>query len=911
VTRRISVEIVGSSESVERAFSRTQNAAQRFSLGIGTILKSVVIFDAINAGINGISSALSEGTSRFAENARVTAQTAAVLKSTGDVSALTAGQVHSLGLELSNLSGIDDEVIRQGENVLLSFTNIRNSVGKGNDIFNQATKLVVDYAARTGKDVPTAAILLGRALEDPASKLTALSRAGIVFTKSQIAMVRQIEATKGVLAAQKDVLGELAKRYAGAAAAAGKTLPGQLAILHDRFRDLAGQLVGSVLPAFTKVITGLTDFVSRASEAHGFHAKLTIVWEGVEAVARNIFDLIGGAIRSLALNLQANLTVAWQGISAAASGAEDALGKAVSSVDWNRVWANARGIADGLQKRLEEIDFGKIGGAIGTGIAAAIRNAIPVAKDLAQRISDVIGAIDFNSFGKKLGPGLAAAVVTAFVTLTDPSFWLKNWRLTLSVALVAFGGSVGKVAGKLGEVLARPFVRVGEEAALALAGSIEKFAPKIGDAVLTGLLKLPSLIGRALAPLGRVVGRVFDRLGGVAKFTIKVLGIEAAIGAVTSLFRRLAHVIGNSLDSAWDAMKRKAIHAVLDIIEPFTHLPGFLGGGPFRAMKDALQQQLDGMVVASDAAAKRIGQSFSGVGKFFQSIVDAIGSIGQNAAGAENPSSAFLAGSAQGTPPPIKFAKPPGPDAGAANLAKGFVLPFNLQLEQAKADASGSQQAILKAARDIAAFVRGVIPKLSGDKLVGAYQELATVNNTITAAVKAAADKIKNFSVPLKLQVDQAKFDALGNTTNLRLVLEKIRSTAEKALKSMKLGLQGQLDAWNTIKSVNDQLKNLANSTKLGFKEANLDSFVKGLGLTPAEAKAVKARISQLGPGGTVPGQGVGAFGGVIGPGGELVVHTHVNLDGKEVAKNTTRHQQRGARRNPPQRRGPFAGGGL
>jgi len=820
--------------------------------------------------------------------------------------------VHSLGLELSNLSGIDDEVIRQGENVLLSFTNIRDSVGKGNDIFTQATKVVVDYAARTGKDVPTAAILLGRALEDPATKLTALSRAGIVFSKSQIEMVKQVEATQGVLAAQKIVLAELEKRFGGAAAAAGKTLPGQLQILHDRFRDLAGQLVGSVVPAFTKVVSGLTDFVTKASEAHGFHAKLSIVWEGVEGVARNIFDLIGREIRSLALNLQANLTVAWQGISAAAAGAEDALGQAVASVDWNRVWAQARGIADGLQKRLEEINFGKIGGAIGTGIAAAVKEAIPVAQDLAQRISEVIGKIDFNSFGKKLGPGLAAAVVTAFVTLTDPSFWLKNWQLTLSVALVAFGGSVGKIAGKLGEVLARPFVRIGETAALAMAGSIEKFSPKIADAVLSGLVKLPSLIGRALAPLDRVVARAFDRLGTVAKFTVKVLGIEAAIAAVTSLFRRLAHVIGSALDSAWEAMKEKALHAVLDIIEPFTHLPGFLGGGPFRAMKDALQKQLDGMVASSAAAAKQIGQSFAGTGAFFQSILNAITSIAafQNPAGSENPSPALLAGSTRGIPAPVKLPRAPGPEGGLA-AAKGFTLPFNLQLEQAKADASGSQAAILKAARDIAAFIRGIIPKLSGEKLLGAYQELATVNNTITAAVKAAADKIKNFSVPLKLQVDQAKFDALGDTAGLRVALEKIRSTAEKALKSMKLGLQGQIDAWDTIKSVNDQLKNLASGAQLGFKEANTAAFVKGLGLTADQAKALRARLSQFGPGGTIPGSGVGAFGGVIGPGGELVVHTHVNLDGKEVARNTTRHQQRGARRNPPQRRGPFAGGGL
>ena len=37
-------------------------------------------------------------------------------------------------------SGIDDEAIASGENLLLTFKNIRNEVGKGNKIFDQATE---------------------------------------------------------------------------------------------------------------------------------------------------------------------------------------------------------------------------------------------------------------------------------------------------------------------------------------------------------------------------------------------------------------------------------------------------------------------------------------------------------------------------------------------------------------------------------------------------------------------------------------------------------------------------------------------------------------------------------------------------------------------------------------------------
>ena len=53
---------------------------------------------------------------------------------------VTAKQVDKLSASLMEKSGVDDEVIQSGENMLLTFTKIRNEAGKGNDIFNQATK---------------------------------------------------------------------------------------------------------------------------------------------------------------------------------------------------------------------------------------------------------------------------------------------------------------------------------------------------------------------------------------------------------------------------------------------------------------------------------------------------------------------------------------------------------------------------------------------------------------------------------------------------------------------------------------------------------------------------------------------------------------------------------------------------
>src|SRR6266542_2279421 len=75
---------------------------------------------------------------KFEESQKVANQTGAVLKSTGGAAHVTAKQVSGLADAISQKSGIDDEAIQSGENMLLTFKNIRNEAGRGNDIFNQS-----------------------------------------------------------------------------------------------------------------------------------------------------------------------------------------------------------------------------------------------------------------------------------------------------------------------------------------------------------------------------------------------------------------------------------------------------------------------------------------------------------------------------------------------------------------------------------------------------------------------------------------------------------------------------------------------------------------------------------------------------------------------------------------------------
>ena len=76
-----------------------------------------------------------------------------MLKSTGDAAKVTAREIENLAQKLSRKSGIDDEAIQSGENLLLTFTKIRNETGKGNHIFTRATSTIVDMSVALGQDL--------------------------------------------------------------------------------------------------------------------------------------------------------------------------------------------------------------------------------------------------------------------------------------------------------------------------------------------------------------------------------------------------------------------------------------------------------------------------------------------------------------------------------------------------------------------------------------------------------------------------------------------------------------------------------------------------------------------------------------------------------------------------------------
>lgn len=189
------------------------------------------------------------------ESNKIAAQTEQVIKSTGGAAKVTAGQIGDLATAISNKTGVDDEAIQQGQNLLLTFTNIRNEAGKGNDIFNQSTQTLVDMAAAMGTDVKGGAVQLGKALNDPIAGIGALSRVGVTFTDQQKEQIKTLVNSGKTMDAQKIILAELNKEFGGSAAA--QATAGQK--LSVTWGNVQEQLGNALLPVLDKVATFLAD----------------------------------------------------------------------------------------------------------------------------------------------------------------------------------------------------------------------------------------------------------------------------------------------------------------------------------------------------------------------------------------------------------------------------------------------------------------------------------------------------------------------------------------------------------------------------------------------------------------------------------------------------------------------------
>ena len=188
----------------------------------------------------------------------VFAQTQAVVKSTGEAAGLTADEMGEMASSMSASAGeslFSDDAILGAQNVLATFTNI-----KGQN-FGSATQSILDMSQALGMDLDSAAMQVGKALNDPVAGLAALSRSGVQFTAEQEAMIKSMVEAGNVAGAQEVMMAELNTQFGGSAAAAVDTYAGQQVVLKEKFADIQQTLGSALMPILMEFGTFMSDTV--------------------------------------------------------------------------------------------------------------------------------------------------------------------------------------------------------------------------------------------------------------------------------------------------------------------------------------------------------------------------------------------------------------------------------------------------------------------------------------------------------------------------------------------------------------------------------------------------------------------------------------------------------------------------
>jgi len=182
----------------------------------------------------------------------------ALLKATGNAAGLVGRDIEMMAEAIGKGTLASVQGARDAAGVLLTFKSITG------ETFKETLKLTQDLAAVGFGSMKTAALQLGKALEEPEIGLSALRRVGVSFTEQQkeqikvLAMTgRQMEAQAIIIKTLKEQVGGAGEGAAGGLAGAYDTLGENINLFFER--SASGR----------RIVDFLTNSINRLSEALG------------------------------------------------------------------------------------------------------------------------------------------------------------------------------------------------------------------------------------------------------------------------------------------------------------------------------------------------------------------------------------------------------------------------------------------------------------------------------------------------------------------------------------------------------------------------------------------------------------------------------------------------------------------
>ncbi|MDB4919856.1 hypothetical protein [Mucilaginibacter sp.] len=198
----------------------------------------------------------------YTEAQKTQTQLQQVVKSTGGIAGETKEQLEGYQKALMDQTGIDDDVIAKGEEMLLTFTNVR---GK---IYEQALPAIVDMTAALNggavsmEGIQKTAILVGKGLQDPINGATAWKKAGVALDDQQKEQIKTMVRSNDMMGAQAILLKELQKEFGGTAKAISDTDVGALQKFNTRIDNIKENIGGMIISIKGGMASAFEPFLS-------------------------------------------------------------------------------------------------------------------------------------------------------------------------------------------------------------------------------------------------------------------------------------------------------------------------------------------------------------------------------------------------------------------------------------------------------------------------------------------------------------------------------------------------------------------------------------------------------------------------------------------------------------------------
>ena len=384
-----------------------------------------------------------------------------VLSNMGHTSGVASKRVQDFARELGNATGIMPTTIKDAQGVLATFEGVAKTADVAGGSFDRATAAAADMSATLGMDVSGAAMMLGKALNDPVQGVSALRRAGVQLTEQQAEQVKAFTAAGDAAAAQDIILKEVEKQVGGAAVATANASD-KMKVAFANLKERVGTAALPAFEQFTDVAIKLADLVAPKLEA-----AVAVAAEAMAAGGQNVLDnwaQVEGGFEAFAAwvetewpNVSAELSEVWDDLRDVLPDVLDVLdqvGPALARMGELAAIAFSvfRALPDDLQQGIILIGILTKSGIVGLGVmavkavAATVAWAGMTAATVRSTAAVVANKIALLASKAVYGAQFVAAATMAVGSLTLA--WIRN-----TAAVVA--NKIAMVAGKAAFVALR------------------------------------------------------------------------------------------------------------------------------------------------------------------------------------------------------------------------------------------------------------------------------------------------------------------------------------------------------------------------------------------------------------------------------------------------------------------------